>query len=132
MTPHPPSPLFFALAVSSRSRQEKIFPNTMKSCFPSSDMFNVKFTYYIFEQTLLHHEFYIFSFAEVVVWMKEKRTSVRNAWMIKKVDWRPNQDLLQVHSYVTTSFLVHKKQEKSSTRFGFGFGPPDSINFKRT
>ena len=31
--------------------------------------------------------------------------------MIKEVDWGANQDLLQVHSYLTTSILVHKRQE---------------------
>ena len=59
-------------------------------------MFYVRFTYYIFEQTLLHHEFCIFSFAEILAWVKEKKKSIRNVWMIKEVDWGPNQDILQV------------------------------------
>nr|ABA98081.1 hypothetical protein LOC_Os12g26490 [Oryza sativa Japonica Group] len=48
---------------------------------------------------------------EVLAWAKEKRPSVRNAWMIKEVDWEPNQDLLQVYFYVTTSLLAHRRQE---------------------
>ncbi len=63
---------------------------------PKVHMFYSRFTCYIFEQTLLHIEFRVFSFAEVLAWAKEKRPSVRNAWMIKEVDWGPNQDLLQV------------------------------------
>ncbi len=78
---------------------------------PKVDMFYIKFTCYIFEQTLLHNEFGVFSFAEVLAWTKEKRPSVRNAWMIKEVDWGPNQDLLQVHLYLITSLFVHIRQE---------------------
>ncbi len=77
---------------------------------PKIHMFYVRFTYYIFEQTLLHHEFCIFSFAEILAWVKEKKPSVRNVWMIKEVDSGPNQDLLQVYFYLTT-LLVHRRQE---------------------
>ncbi|BAB64746.1 P0560B06.12 [Oryza sativa Japonica Group] len=48
---------------------------------------------------------------EVLTWVKEKRPSVTNTWMIKEVDWGPNQDLLQVYFYLTTSLLVHRRQE---------------------
>uniref|UniRef100_A0A0E0C251 Uncharacterized protein n=1 Tax=Oryza meridionalis TaxID=40149 RepID=A0A0E0C251_9ORYZ len=34
--------------------------------------------------------------SEVLTWVKEKKPSVRIAWMIKEVDWKPNQDLLQL------------------------------------
>jgi hypothetical protein len=74
---------------------------------PKVHMFYIRFTCYIFEQTLLHNEFGVFSFAEVLAWAKEKRPSVRNAWMIKEVVWGPNQDLLQVFLHLTTSLLVH-------------------------
>jgi hypothetical protein len=53
----------------------------------------------------------VFLFTEVLAWAKEKRPSVTNAWMIKEVDWESNQDLLQVYFYLTTSILVHIKQE---------------------
>ena len=33
----------------------------------------------------------VFSFAEVLAWVKGKRSSERNTGIIKKVDWRPNQ-----------------------------------------
>ncbi len=78
---------------------------------PNVHMFYIRFTCYIFEQTLLHNEFRVFLFAEVLAWTKEKRPSVTNAWMIKEVDWGPNQDLLQVYFYLTTSLLVHRRQE---------------------
>ncbi len=68
-------------------------------------------TCYIFEQTLLHNEFCVFLFAEVLAWVKEKRPCVRNAWMTKEADWGPNQDLLQVHFHLTMSLLVHRRQE---------------------
>jgi len=58
-------------------------------------MFYIRFTCYIFEQALLHNVFRVFSFAEVLAWVKEKRPSVMNAWMIKEVDWGPNQDFLK-------------------------------------
>ena len=61
---------------------------------PKVHMFYIRFTCYTFEQTLLHIEFRVFSFAEVLAWVKEKRPSVSNAWMIEEVDWGPNQDLL--------------------------------------
>jgi hypothetical protein len=74
-------------------------------------MFYIRFTCYIFEQTLLHNEFCVFSFAEELAWAKEKRPSATNAWMIKEVDWGPNQDLFQVYFYLTTSLLAHRRQE---------------------
>ncbi len=67
---------------------------------------------YLFEQTLLHNEFCVFSFAEVLAWAKEKRPSVPNAWIIKEVDWGPNQDLLQVYFYLTTTLLAHRRRDK--------------------
>ena len=42
---------------------------------PKVHMFYIRFTCYIFEQTLLHNEFCVFSFAEVLAWAKEKRPS---------------------------------------------------------
>ena len=53
---------------------------------PKVYMFYIRFNCYIFEQTLLHNEFCVFSFAEVLAWPKEKRPSITNAWMIKEVD----------------------------------------------
>ncbi len=78
---------------------------------PKVHMFYIRFTYYIFEQTLLHNEFCVFSFAEVFAWAKEKRPSLRKAWMIEEVDWVPNQDLLQFFFHLTTSLSVHRRQE---------------------
>ncbi len=63
---------------------------------PKMHMFYIRFTCYIFEQTLLHNKFCMFSFAEVLSWTKEKRPSITRAWNIKEVDWGPNPDLLQV------------------------------------
>ncbi len=74
-------------------------------------MFSIGFTCYIFEQMLLHNEFCVFSFAEVLAWAKQKRPSVRNAWMIEEVDWGSNQDLFQVFFHITTSLLVHRRQD---------------------
>nr|CAD40000.3 OSJNBb0052B05.3 [Oryza sativa Japonica Group]CAE75885.1 B1234D02.9 [Oryza sativa Japonica Group] len=48
---------------------------------------------------------------EVLSWAKEKRPSVTNAWMTKEVDWGPNQYLLQVYFYLSTSLLAHRRQE---------------------
>nr|AAK92681.1 putative gag-pol polyprotein [Oryza sativa Japonica Group]AAO37839.1 putative retrotransposon protein [Oryza sativa Japonica Group]ABF97098.1 retrotransposon protein, putative, Ty1-copia subclass [Oryza sativa Japonica Group] len=31
---------------------------------------------------------------ELLAWAKEKRPSIRNAWMIEEVDWGPNKDIL--------------------------------------
>jgi len=53
---------------------------------PKVHMFYIRFTCYIFEQTLQNDEFCLFSFAEVLAWAKEKRPSIRNAWMIEEVD----------------------------------------------
>ena len=50
-------------------------------------VFYVRFTCYIFEQTLLHYEFCVFSFTDVLAWVKGKRPSARNTWIIKEVDW---------------------------------------------
>ncbi len=43
---------------------------------PKVHMFYIKFTCYIFEQTLLHNEFRLFLFVEKLAWVKEKRPSM--------------------------------------------------------
>ena len=88
---------------------------------PKVHMFYIRFTCYIVEQTLLHNEFCVFLFAEVLSWAKEKRLSVRNTWMIEEVDWGPNQDLLQVFFHLTTSLLVHRRQEVKFHTFWIRF-----------
>uniref|UniRef100_A0A0E0EW47 Uncharacterized protein n=1 Tax=Oryza meridionalis TaxID=40149 RepID=A0A0E0EW47_9ORYZ len=47
---------------------------------------------------------------EVLSWAEEKRASITNACMIKEIDCGPNQDLLQLYFYLTTSLLVHRGQ----------------------
>ncbi len=46
---------------------------------PKVHMFYIRFTYYIFEQTLLHNEFCVFSFAEVLAWAKKKETKLKES-----------------------------------------------------
>ncbi len=41
---------------------------------------------YIFEQILLHKEFCVFLFVEALAWVKRKRLSTKNVWMIKEID----------------------------------------------
>lgn len=41
---------------------------------------------YIFEQVLLHYEFCVVSFADVLAWIKGKKPSARS----KEVDWGSN------------------------------------------
>ena len=84
---------------------------------PKVHMFYIRFTCYIFEQTLLHNKFRLFLFTEVLPWVMEKKPSVKNAWMIKEIYWGPNQDVLQVHSYLTTSLLVHRSQDMNFNTF---------------
>ena len=66
--------------------------------------FYVRSTCYIFEQTLLHYEFCIFSFAEILVWVKERRADSWSVWMINEVDWRLIQDISQVYSNIIITF----------------------------
>lgn len=80
-------------------------------------MFYIRSTHYMFEQTLPHHEFCIFSFEELLAWVKERRTGSRGAWLIKEVDWEPNQDLPQVYYNLTTSLLIHRIQEMKLSAF---------------
>ena len=42
---------------------------------PKLHTFYERFTCYIFEQTFLHYEFHVFSFAEVFAYVKEKRSN---------------------------------------------------------
>ncbi len=67
-------------------------------------MFYIRFTCYIFEQTLLHNEFHVFLFAEVLAWAKEKRLSVTNSWMIKEVDWDQTKTFFKSTSILTCHF----------------------------
>ncbi len=74
-------------------------------------IFYIAFTYYIFEQSLLRYEFSIFSLAKIFAWMNKRSAGSRSAWMIKEIDWEPNQDLPQAYSYITTSLSVHRRYE---------------------
>lgn len=53
---------------------------------PNMDSFYVRVMCYIFEQVLLHYEFCVVSFADVLAWIKGKKPSARS----KEVDWGSN------------------------------------------
>ena len=55
----------------------------------------VRFTFYIFEQRMLHHELCVFLFAEVLSWIKKRIEGSRNKWMIKEIDWGPNHGIFK-------------------------------------
>ena len=73
---------------------------------PKVHAFYVRFTFYIFEQRVLHHEFHVFSFSEVLAWIKLKKGGrAWNARRISEIDWGPSLNLLHLFFIATTSFM---------------------------
>ena len=52
----------------------------------------IRYTFYKFEQVMLHQNLRLFTFAEVLAWIKERILDSSELWMIKEVDWGPIYD----------------------------------------
>jgi hypothetical protein len=99
-----------------------------------------------FDELVLYHKMCIFSFSELLTWIKERFDCIWKAWKVNEVDWGPNPSIPNALHLDTTSLLVQGKKEIKSntfwgwirtpgqlhksnpTRFGAGFGLQDSSN----
>ena len=62
----------------------------------------------------------IFSFSELLTWIKGRFDCIWKAWKINEVDWGPNPSITNVVNLDTTSLLVQGKKEiKSNTFWGW-------------
>lgn len=66
---------------TSPAHMPKLYINRLKV-----RIFYIKSTYYMYKQTLLHHELCLFSLTEILAWIKERGAGARSAQMINEVD----------------------------------------------
>ena len=73
-----------------------------------------------FDELVLHHKMCIFSFSELLTWIKGRFDCIWKAWKVNEVDWGPNPSIPNVLHLDTTSLLVQGKKEiKSNTFWGW-------------
>jgi hypothetical protein len=76
--------------------------------------FNFRFD--TFEQLLLHHDLCVFSFSELLTWIKGRLDCITKPWKVNEVDWGPTLSIPHVLHHATTPlFVQEKKQSKSNT-----------------
>ena len=76
--------------------------------------------HYAFDELVLHHKMCIFSFSELLTWIKGRFDCIWKAWKVNEVDWGPNPSIPNVLHLDTTSLLVQGKKEiKSNTFWGW-------------
>ena len=76
--------------------------------------------HYAFDELVLHHKMCIFSFSELLTWIKGRFDCIWKAWKVNEVDWRPNPSIPNVLHLDTTSLLAQGKIEiKSNTFWGW-------------
>ena len=83
---------------------------------PKVKSIHVRFTFYIFDELLLHRKVCLLSFSEVLTWIKRWVDSTREAWMVHEVDWEPDLIVPNMLYQATTPLLAQgEKESKSNT-----------------
>ena len=80
------------------------------------------FRFDTFEQLLLHRDLCVFSFSELLTWIKESLGCKWRTWRTKEVDWGPGQVILMFPIRPPRHFWSKRRKSPSPTRFGVGFG----------
>lgn len=70
-----------------------------------------------FDELVLHHKVCVFSFSELLTWMKGRFNCIWKAWKVYEVDWGPSPSIPNVIHQATTSLLVEGKKESKSNTF---------------
>ena len=71
-----------------------------------------------YDELVLHHKVCIFSFLELLTWIKGRLDCIWKAWKLNEVDWGPSPSIPNVFPQATTSLLAQGNKESSPTRFG--------------
>ena len=73
-----------------------------------------------FDELVLHHKVCVFSFAELLTWIKGVFDCIWKAWKDNKVDWGPNLSIPNVLHQATTSLIAQGRKESKSNTFWCG------------
>jgi hypothetical protein len=71
-----------------------------------------------YDELVLHHEVCIFSFSELLTWIKGRLYCIWKAREVNEVDWGPSPSIPHVFPQGTMSLLAQGHKESSPTRFG--------------
>ena len=63
---------------------------------PKVKPFYMRFIIVTFDEWVLHYEVCMFSFSELLTWIKEGLDCIWKAWMVNEVDWGPNPSVPNV------------------------------------
>jgi hypothetical protein len=74
-----------------------------------------------FDELVLHHKVCIFSFSELLTWMKRRFNCIWKEWMVNEVDWGPSPNIPNVIHQPT---MGRKKRERYRDRRSSGHGGP--------
>jgi hypothetical protein len=70
-----------------------------------------------FDELVLHHKMCIFSFSELLTWMKRRFNCIWKEWKVNEVDWGPSPNIPNVIHQAITSLLAQRKKESKSNTF---------------
>ena len=87
---------------------------------PKVQPFYMRLIFDTYDELVLHHKVCIFSFLELLTWIKGRLDCIWKAREVNEVDWGPSPSIPNVFPQATTSLLVQGKKEiKSNTFWGW-------------
>jgi len=85
---------------------------------PKVQPFYMRLIFDTYDELVLHHKVCIFSFLELLTWIKGRLDCIWKAWKLNEVDWGPSPSISNVLHQATTSLLAQGKKESSPTYSG--------------
>jgi hypothetical protein len=71
-----------------------------------------------FDELMLHHDVCLFSFLELLTWIKGRFDCISKAWKVNEVDWDQIQVFLTSSARPPCHFGSKDRKSPSPTRFG--------------
>jgi hypothetical protein len=71
-----------------------------------------------FDELVLHHKVCVFSFSELLTWMKRRFNCIWKEWKVNEVDWDQVQIFLMSSTKPPHHFWLKERKSPSPTRFG--------------
>ena len=90
----------------------------LTTCKPKVQPFYMRLIIDTFDELVLHHKMCMFSFSELLTWIKGRFDFICKAWKVNEVDWGLSPSIPNVLNQATTSLLAKETKSPSPTRFG--------------
>src|SRR5436190_14407653 len=112
---------FYLMSQSTTCFDEDIIGSDMTmltTCKPKVQPFYMRLIIDTFDELVLHHKMCMFSFSELLTWIKGRFDFICKAWKVNEVDWGLSPSIRNVLHQATTSLLAKETKSPSPTRFG--------------